>query len=69
MDRCLLEQPPLYAIDATKIRTEPGWEPTETFATGLRKTIAWYLDNPAWIEQVRTGEYRKWIEKNYDNRG
>ena len=58
-----------YAIDATKIRTELRWEPTETFATGLRKTIRWYLGNPEWVQQVRTGEYRKWIEKNYDNRG
>ncbi|MEX1362922.1 MAG: dTDP-glucose 4,6-dehydratase [Nannocystaceae bacterium] len=58
-----------YAIDATKIRDELQWEPTETFATGLRKTVQWYLDNPSWIEQVRTGEYRKWIEKNYQDRG
>ncbi len=58
-----------YAIDATKIRDELSWEPTETFATGLRKTIQWYLDNPKWIEQVRTGEYRNWIEKNYEDRG
>src|SRR5690606_125661 len=57
-----------YAIDATKLRDELHWEPTETYATGLRKTIRWYLDKPQWVQQVRTGEYRKWIEKNYDKR-
>lgn len=58
-----------YAIDATKVRDELGWEPSETFETGLAKTIAWYLNNPEWVQQVKTGEYRSWIEKNYGTRG
>jgi dTDP-glucose 4,6-dehydratase len=58
-----------YAIDATKIREELGWKPRETFETGLARTVAWYLDNAAWVAQVRSGEYRKWIETNYAKRG
>ena len=57
-----------YAIDAAKIMAELGWEPIETFETGLRKTIRWYLDNPEWIEQVKSGAYRTWIEQNYSKR-
>jgi dTDP-glucose 4,6-dehydratase len=57
-----------YAIDASKIKRDLGWSPAETFETGLRKTVRWYLDNSAWIEQVKTGEYRNWIETNYDRR-
>jgi len=57
-----------YAIDATKIREELGWSPRETFETGLRKTVAWYLEHTQWVEQVRTGEYRSWIEHNYGTR-
>jgi len=57
-----------YAIDCSKIQKELGWEPEETFNTGLRKTIQWYLDNPEWVEHVRSGEYQNWMAKNYDER-
>lgn len=54
-----------YAIDATKIHRELGWKPAETFETGIRKTVQCYLDNPAWVANVQSGDYRKWIEQNY----
>jgi dTDP-glucose 4,6-dehydratase len=57
-----------YAIDATKIRNELGWTPRETFETGLAKTVRWYLDNPQWVAQVKSGAYRQWIEANYAER-
>jgi dTDP-glucose 4,6-dehydratase len=58
-----------YAIDASKIKTELGWQPKETFDSGLRKTVRWYLDNNEWVEKIKTGEYKKWINKNYGDRG
>jgi dTDP-glucose 4,6-dehydratase len=57
-----------YAIDATKLERELGWKPAETFETGLAKTVQWYLDNQAWANEVASGEYRKWVEKNYAKR-
>ena len=57
-----------YAIDATKIGRECAWQPRETFATGLAKTVAWYLENSAWVDEVRSGGYRRWIEQNYAGR-
>ncbi|RQZ66090.1 dTDP-glucose 4,6-dehydratase [Burkholderia sp. Bp9004] len=57
-----------YAIDARKLERELGWKPAETFATGLAKTVAWYLDNQAWSDEVASGEYRKWVETNYAER-
>ncbi|SEK26994.1 dTDP-glucose 4,6-dehydratase [Nitrosovibrio tenuis] len=57
-----------YAIDASKIERELGWKPTETFETGILKTVRWYLDNPAWVANVRSGAYRTWVEKNYSER-
>jgi len=54
-----------YAIDPTRIRTEIGWTPAETFATGLAQTIRWYLDNGAWLAAVTSGEYQRWIDLNY----
>lgn len=54
-----------YAIDATKIERELGWTPSETFETGIRKTVAWYLDNQDWVAHVTSGEYRNWVSKNY----
>jgi dTDP-glucose 4,6-dehydratase len=56
-----------YAIDASKIEKELGWRPAETFDTGIRKTVQWYLDNPAWVQGVVTGSYRDWLEKQYLN--
>ena len=57
-----------YAIDASKIERELGWKPEETFETGIVKTISWYLDNGAWVENVQTGAYREWLASNYGSR-
>lgn len=54
-----------YAIDASKIAHDLGWKPQETFETGLRKTVEWYLSNTEWVEHVKSGTYRQWIEKQY----
>ena len=54
-----------YAIDARKIERELGWKPAETFQTGIRKTVQWYLDNQAWVRDVQSGEYLNWVVKNY----
>lgn len=54
-----------YAIDASKIERELGWRPAETFETGIRKTVAWYLDNQDWVANIASGEYRHWVEKQY----
>ena len=54
-----------YAIDATKIRSELGWSPVESFDSGMRKTARWYLDNRAWLAAVTSGEYHNWISLNY----
>jgi dTDP-glucose 4,6-dehydratase len=58
-----------YAINAAKIKRELGWQPAESFATGIRRTVEWYLANSAWIEQVTSGQYRNWIAANYEARG
>lgn len=58
-----------YAIDDTRIREELGWYPLESFETGLRKTIKWYLDNPEWVDRVRTGAYQDWLRQNYEMQG
>lgn len=54
-----------YAIDATKISNELVWKPEETFETGIRKTVQWYLDNQDWVANVQSGEYQNWLNKNY----
>ena len=55
-----------YAIDASKIKAELDWQPIETFHTGIRKTVEWYLNNPNWVKQVISGEYKKWIKIQYE---
>ena len=57
-----------YAIDACKIERELGWRPAETFQTGIRKTVQWYLDNQEWVQHVISGEYRNWVDQNYASR-
>jgi len=57
-----------YAIDAGKIERELGWKPAETFATGIRKTVDWYLNNQDWVSNVQSGGYRDWLQKNYTER-
>ena len=57
-----------YAIDATKIAKELGWVPEETFETGIRKTVEWYLSNTKWVDNVKSGAYQSWIEQNYEGR-
>jgi dTDP-glucose 4,6-dehydratase len=54
-----------YAIDATKISNKLNWKPKETFETGIRKTVQWYLDNQNWVANVQSGEYQNWLNKNY----
>jgi len=56
-----------YAIDARKIERELHWRPSETFETGIRKTIQWYLNHEDWIREVTSGDYRKWIATQYSN--
>ena len=55
-----------YAIDARKIEHELGWRPAETFDTGIRKTVQWYLEHPEWVANVQSGSYRDWVAKQYD---
>ncbi len=57
-----------YAIDAGKIARELGWQPQETFESGIEKTVAWYLSNPDWVAHVQSGAYRQWMDKNYGAR-
>ena len=54
-----------YAIDASRLDEELGWKPAETFETGIRKTVRWYLDNPGWVERVQSGAYRDWVQTQY----
>lgn len=57
-----------YAIDATKINRELGWKPAETFETGIRKTVQWYLDNQDWVRNVTSGAYKDWVDKQYEKK-
>ena len=57
-----------YAIDATKMSSELAWQPQETFESGIRKTVQWYLDNQQWVSNVKSGAYQSWIEQNYGER-
>jgi dTDP-glucose 4,6-dehydratase len=58
-----------YAVDASRLKRELGWQQRESFSTGIRRTIEWYLSNSAWIQQVTSGDYRNWITANYESRG
>jgi len=57
-----------YAIDCSRLKKELGWKQSVTFDEGLKQTVKWYLSNRNWIEQVKSGEYLKWMEINYNNR-
>jgi len=55
-----------YAIDFNKLETELGWVPAESFKTGIKKTIKWYVDNTDWTNRIKSGEYMSWIKQQYD---
>jgi len=57
-----------YAIDASKIEKDLGWKPVETFESGIRKTVEWYLENQEWVSHVKSGEYQVWVDRNYSKR-
>jgi dTDP-glucose 4,6-dehydratase len=57
-----------YAINSNRMARELGWRPTETFESGLKKTVRWYLDNSQWVDRVKTGAYRQWMKTNYEGR-
>ena len=57
-----------YAIDADKINQELNWKPLETFESGIRKTVNWYLDNQKWVDNIKSGAYKSWVEQNYGDR-
>jgi dTDP-glucose 4,6-dehydratase len=54
-----------YAVDFTRVRRDLGWTPEESFETGIRKTIAWYMNHSDWVDRIRRGEYRSWIKEHY----
>jgi len=56
-----------YAVDSSKLQTKLGWRPVETFKTGMAKTISWYMKNDQWVDGIRSGEYRRWVEQHYGN--
>jgi len=58
-----------YAIDARKVECELGWKPDETFESGIRKTVTWYLENEEWVRNVTSGAYRDWVQKQYKSEG
>ena len=60
--------PSRYAVDASKIERDLGWRPLETFDTGIRKTVQWYLDHPDWVASVQSGAYTQWVDTNYGAR-
>jgi dTDP-glucose 4,6-dehydratase len=57
-----------YAIDSSKIQRQLGWKPEVTFQQGIQQTVDWYLTHPVWVEHVRSGDYAKWIDRNYTQR-
>jgi dTDP-glucose 4,6-dehydratase len=57
-----------YAIDARKLERELSWKPAESFDSGIRKTVQWYLDHQDWVRDIQSGDYLKWVEKNYSQR-
>ena len=58
-----------YAIDARKLSADLGWKPAETFESGIRKTVQWYLDHPQWVQEVQSGAYRDWVQSHYAQPG
>ena len=57
-----------YAIDSSKLKDELGWQPSLQFEEGIEKTVAWYLDNKEWLENITSGDYKEYYEKNYNNK-